>query len=157
MGILESMRKLLRREPAVEEKTSSLPPLTGRVIEAWNHTGWGDNVHFWPEGSRDHIVGWLSRKPVVGDEIRFKMRSGRVGRYVLVEVEYMQDPPDMWSGRVEGLGYVESTCGMCGRTTFQYVGGLDVMPDDMDCGGECYACVHVAEEGDSAETASEGL
>lgn len=80
--------------------------LTGYVYEADRHNGWGNSIQ-WSDYDKRRVVGWLQRRPKVGDEIRFKMESGKTARYAVVIVEYMGDPNDMFFADVMDIGYVD--------------------------------------------------
>ena len=89
---------------------SSIPKPTGRYINMWEHSVWGNNICFadYDKGRKiNKIVGWLSIKPVVGDEIRSKMQSGKIARYLVVSVDYCRDPQDMFFADVGTLGYLD--------------------------------------------------
>jgi hypothetical protein len=83
--------------------------LTGRVIKAWGHTGWGNSVR-WSDYDELRVVGWLWRRPEVNDEIQFKMlnkeRGEVVTRYIVTDVEYCNDPKDMFFATVKPFAYV---------------------------------------------------
>jgi hypothetical protein len=84
--------------------------LTGFVYEAWEHTGWGDNMYFsqWgpDESDRRRITGWLYRKPRVGDEVRFKSKEGKIMRFAVTEVEHAQGVHDMFFAYMTDIGYL---------------------------------------------------
>ncbi len=80
--------------------------LTGRVINMWQHKSWGDNI-FFNDYEKRSITGWLYKRPVVGDEIRAGMESGKIGRFCVTEVQYMSDPSDMFFCTVSDIGYLE--------------------------------------------------
>lgn len=85
-------------------KQSIIP--TEEIINLWEHNGWGNNVYFSDFKNRK-ITGHLSPRPKVGDEIRSKMSSGKIGRFLVKEIEYCRDPNDMFFCDVEDLGYLE--------------------------------------------------
>lgn len=80
------------------------PQLTGYVYDASKHTGWGNSID-WSDYDNRRVVGWLHRKPVVGDEILFRMKSGKTSRYAVLKVEYCGDPRDMFFADVMDIGY----------------------------------------------------
>lgn len=43
----------------------------------------------------------------VGDEIRCKLSSGKVGRFLIIKIRYESNPPDMFFGEVRDIGYLE--------------------------------------------------
>lgn len=75
-------------------------------IDIWEHKDWGDNVYFldWKERK---IVGWMKPLPKIGDEIRSKMRSGKIARFEIVKIKVEQDPPDMFFATVKDIGYMQ--------------------------------------------------
>ena len=85
---------------------SKKPKLTGRQINIWEHTGWGDTIA-WTDYKTRRLHGHLPERPKVGDIINSEMESGKVGQFVVVEVEYMRDPPDQFFCKVSDLGYKE--------------------------------------------------
>lgn len=83
--------------------------LTGRVIKAWEHRGWGNTV-MWSDYSKYRVVGWLPNKPKVNDEIQFEMvredQSTIVTRFIVLDVQHAGDPPDMFWAVVMPFAYV---------------------------------------------------
>lgn len=71
------------------------PKLTGREINMWEHTSWGDALH-WTDWKIRKMHGWLNDPPKKGDVINAKMKSGRIAQFIVVDVEVMQDPTDMF-------------------------------------------------------------
>ena len=92
MGILDIFRKKLL--------------LTGFVYRAWKHEGWGDRIQ-WSNYDERRVVGWLQRIPDVGDEIQFKMQSGKVARFGVLKVERAWNVDDMFFADVMDIGYVD--------------------------------------------------
>lgn len=107
-------------------------PGMGRPAHVWNmweHKTWGDNIewlnfserrisgHFRNTYNPDASVQLLQDKATCrkgmpyklakGDEIRCRMRYGRVAKFRITELEYKSDPPDMFFGTVKDIGYVE--------------------------------------------------
>lgn len=85
---------------------SKKPKLTGRQINMWEHSGWGNSINWWDFAKR-RVYGHMDQRPKVGDIINAKMKSGKVGQFVVSEVEYMRDPPDQFFCTVSDLGYKE--------------------------------------------------
>lgn len=77
------------------------------VYNAWEHNGWGNNIQMLDWDKRD-IAGHLTPRPVVGDEMRFKMESGEIGRTKISQIEYMFDPSDMFFAKLKDIGYLET-------------------------------------------------
>lgn len=115
----------------VSEAAKLVP--TGIVINAWEHRGWGDEIFFTSYEQRQ-LSGFyrvvnvpreiipsvfssngvqlnpgkeLPSRIQVGDEIRFIMNSGKIGRFIVAEIRYEKDPPDQFFARVEDIGYLE--------------------------------------------------
>lgn len=82
------------------------PKPTGRVYNQWEHQGWGDRIGIW-DWEKCKLDGHLPFYLQVGDEIRFKMQSGRVGRGLITEVKQMSDPHDMFFATFYPLGYLD--------------------------------------------------
>lgn len=78
------------------------------IINVWEHNGWGDAID-WFDYERRQLYGHLMQKPKVGDEIRAKMQSGRIGRFEVIEANYPGNPADMFFCKVKDIGYVEGT------------------------------------------------
>jgi len=76
------------------------------VINMWEHKSWGDNI-LWFNWKRRRLVGWMTPIPKVGDEVRCKMRSGKIGRFEIVKVEPQSNPRDMFFADVRDIGYLE--------------------------------------------------
>lgn len=82
---------------------------TGKIINMWQHKSWGNSI-IWSDFEKRRIVGWMPSKPVVGDEIRCRMSSGKTARFLVKDVEYAFDPRDMFFANLEDYkGYVEDT------------------------------------------------
>lgn len=83
--------------------------LTGRVIKAWEHNGWGNSVE-WSDYEKLRIVGWLPRKPRENDEIQFEMMSPELGkvktRFIVTEVEHCSGVHDMFFAFIKPFAYV---------------------------------------------------
>ena len=68
---------------------------TGYIYEQWNHSSWGNHISILSWDKR-RIYGHMFRIPRVGDEIRFKMESGKIGRFLVVRLEHCSSPSDMF-------------------------------------------------------------
>lgn len=78
-----------------------------KVINMWEHRGWGDNIG-WTNYERREIYGFST--PWLYDtdtEIRSEMESGKIARFKIISIEYKLDPRDMFFAKVEDLGYLE--------------------------------------------------
>lgn len=76
-----------------------------KVLNLWEHSGWGDSVYFSSFEER-RIAGHLQERLKLGDEIRSKMDSGKVGRFEIIDIEYCRDPRDQFFATVKDLGYL---------------------------------------------------
>ncbi len=65
---------------------------------------WGSAIN-WFDLENRRVVGWLSRRPMVGDYLKSKLKSGKVGIFRFTKIKLEHDPPDMFFGTVEDLGY----------------------------------------------------
>lgn len=82
------------------------PKLTGRQINVWEHDGWGNTIT-WTNYNKRRMHGHLPERPKLGDVINCKMESGKIAQFLVVEVDYMRDPPDQFFCTVSDLGYKE--------------------------------------------------
>lgn len=65
---------------------------------------WGNSIQ-WMDWETCLVVGWKQIKPEVGDSLRAKMESGKIGVYRFDEVSPCQDPKDMFFAKVSFVGY----------------------------------------------------
>ena len=65
---------------------------------------WGNAIQ-WSDWDSRRVVGWKSRKPVVGDILKSTMGSGKVAVFEFTAVEYKDSPSDMFFGTVRDIGY----------------------------------------------------
>ena len=80
--------------------------LTGRIIDMNEHSYWGDSIYFSNLEAR-RITGHMPNRPVVGDVLVVIEDGKRRAGYIVVKMEYMSDPPDMFFGNVSFIGYEE--------------------------------------------------
>lgn len=92
--MLNFLKRLFQEKP---------PTPTGRVINAWDHQGWGDSI-LWLDFEKRKMYGWQSDRLKVGDEIRVKLTNGQIGRFIIKTVAYENDPHDMFFAVVDYLG-----------------------------------------------------
>ena len=76
-----------------------------KIYNMWEHTGWGNSINFFDWDTR-RISGHTPFKIKIGDEIRQKMVSGKIGRFKVINIDYKLDPSDMFFGTVEDLDYL---------------------------------------------------
>ena len=77
-----------------------------RIINLWEHKGWGDSI-YWLDYDRRSLTGHLRPTPIEGDEIRSKMESGKIGRFILKEVKRCVNPSDQFFATTSKLiGYL---------------------------------------------------
>lgn len=105
MGLFSDLREVWRETDPLNYRT-----LSGRVYNLEDYTSWGNNMYFLNFDER-RIVGWINPfgepgQPRINDEVRTRMESGRVLRFIVVEVEHMSDPRDMFYATVEDIGYL---------------------------------------------------
>lgn len=65
--------------------------------------GWGDHIEWMKCG--DSVAGHKHTRPRKGDVLVCEMISGRIGRYVFIDVEYCSDPTDMFFALVRFHDY----------------------------------------------------
>ena len=70
-------------------------------------THWEDRGFLWwrTQVQCGRIAGHQSPLPRIGDEFHCELRSHKVGRFVVVKVDYPIDPPDQFFADVEMRGY----------------------------------------------------
>lgn len=86
---------------------------TGYVFKMWEHSTWGNRIEFLNWDQRTISGHYLNRllassrkyKIDVGDELQCKMETGKIGRFLVTEIKYESNPPDMFFGKVKDLGY----------------------------------------------------
>ena len=71
------------------------------------HGGWGHHIEWWEDFSNREVWGHLPDRPEVGDYLEAEMKSGKKAIFRFVSVDYKSDPPDMFFGKVEDVGYRE--------------------------------------------------
>jgi hypothetical protein len=79
-----------------------------RTWNAWEYQSWGHHISFLRWEDRrvyGHLHNRREFKP--GDEVRFRMESGKVARFKVKDVEYSMDPKDMFFATVEDVGYAK--------------------------------------------------
>ena len=77
-----------------------------RIINIWEHNGWGNSIR-WLDWDNRRLSGHLSTPPSVGDEVRSKMDTGKIARFLITAVKRLEDPPDMFFANVSDIGYLE--------------------------------------------------
>jgi hypothetical protein len=70
--------------------------------EVW-HMGYDHGITWFSEKTSS-VMGFHSRKPVVGDLLMVPMESGRIGYYVFTELRPQLDPHDMFFATVKPTG-----------------------------------------------------
>lgn len=77
-----------------------------------NHIGWSDLKEFDTPKERFHVYGHQPRKPQKGDFLTAEMKSGKTAVFVFADVTYCGDPPDMFFGAVDFIGYSDEVKGL---------------------------------------------
>lgn len=75
---------------------------TGKAHDFTQGSYWGHAIHDMRDG---RIGGHSTPRPGNGDIVLRMMKSGRVGKYLLSNVELCASPHDMWFADVEFVGY----------------------------------------------------
>jgi hypothetical protein len=78
-----------------------------KVINMWEHNVWGDTIN-WISWENKEIYGFS--EPCLYDtntEVRSKMKSGKIARFKIIDIDYKADPNDMFFATLEYLGYLE--------------------------------------------------
>jgi len=81
-------------------------PKERKIINLWEHKGWGNSIYFF-DWEKRKLVGWLTPIPQKGDEVRERMKSGKIARFEIIKVEPCYDPVDMFFVYVKDIGYME--------------------------------------------------
>jgi hypothetical protein len=118
-------KKLQERQIAVR---SAPTPGSVRVYDKSTNGMWGCNwffTHKLPHTIKTKKRCWSAERPLEvwtiaghqrtlprkGDEFHVPVKSGKVGRFVVVQIRYPGDPPDMFFAEVKMAGYVaEEAC-----------------------------------------------
>lgn len=70
-----------------------------------NHVKWANLKEFETPRERFSVYGHKQRIPQLGDCLTADMKSGKTAVFVFSEVERPGDPPDMFFGKVDFIGY----------------------------------------------------
>lgn len=103
--IAEHARRRAVKKARKEAGIDSNPVLTGNQISLvkchWGHsfTGWA-----YREATETITMhGWSTPRPRVGDTLLLDMKINGLTEFIVLSVEYMHDPMDMWYAHVEPL------------------------------------------------------
>lgn len=77
---------------------------TKRIITMSDHKGWGNNI-YWYDYSKGRLTGWMSPKPKVGDIVRCEMKSGKIARFEITNIEHAVNVNDMFFADTKPLHY----------------------------------------------------
>ena len=98
------VRKLLKKNP-IDKLNKDISSSRVRLILKWEHKTWGDNICI-----GDPNCGWLTRRPNNNDLLAIKCKSGYVGVFKISNVEYVEDPNDMFFFELSSpVAYLSST------------------------------------------------
>ena len=78
---------------------------TGKVWQMSKHNGWGHSIKWRDNDSLTKISGHLSGISI-GDIVISTFRSGNEARFLVVDMSYCGNPPDLFFGTVIPLGWV---------------------------------------------------
>lgn len=75
-----------------------------------NQRGWGRSIKWFDYKTRC-IVGWMPyrEKPKKGELMLARLKSGRIGTYLIKSVEYEKDPHDMFFADLQDIGYLKDS------------------------------------------------
>lgn len=100
------------KEPAPKPLVSAGP----RVINMWEHNGWGNSVRWWTPPSGPKLIGRIyghmrHPKPKPGDLVACPMQSGKTALFKIRKRNYdsKTDPGDMFFADVKFIRYQEDT------------------------------------------------
>lgn len=100
--VIANIRQKRRVRKALKLERRNPNPQT---YKRWEHKSWGDVIYM----SADWTVrGHLIRRPHVGDSLIFEMAAGRNVRGIFVEVKHLRNPSDMFFGKIQPIGYVDT-------------------------------------------------
>ena len=71
---------------------------------------WGYHVQ-WLDFPNGRVWGHYTPRPKIGDLLYSEMQSGRTGVFRFTVVDLPYDPPDMFFGTVEDVGYLDELDG----------------------------------------------
>lgn len=79
----------------------------GETYHMQDYQSWGNAINWtnWPELK---INGHLTRRPTIGDILTCDFVSGAKHEFQFIQVEYVNDPTDMFFAEVKHLGEIES-------------------------------------------------
>jgi hypothetical protein len=67
--------------------------------------GWGDRIE-WSDWENRRVVGWKSPRPAKGDVLKATMESGKIAQFIFGEIEYCDDPSDMFFATMIDFAYL---------------------------------------------------
>lgn len=108
---LNSIRTFVLPE---RSKDSSIPhnkvDTSNGTINMWEHTSWGDAIYFL-DYKKGVVTGHMTPKPIVGNTIISKMKSGRIAKFEVIEGNSIKQwscgAKDQFIIKVKPIGYVE--------------------------------------------------
>jgi hypothetical protein len=110
--MVTAMHALMKRIRDARKKKheNKLPPNvhTGppQVIVMEDHKSWGNAIQ-WRDYEKQQLWGHLTPRPAVGDEVLCELKSGRIGVFKIIDVDYTEDPQDMFFATTEPIGYLD--------------------------------------------------
>jgi hypothetical protein len=87
------------------DRLRGVPKTPSHIYKMAEYRFWGHKIE-WREPGKT-VVGWVDRRPRVGDEIHCPMNNGSLGRYRITSVDLVGDPPDMFFATVKFVGLTE--------------------------------------------------
>ena len=81
------------------------------TYKMWEHKSWGNAINVFGEEKGKfnsfQVVGWLRRRPQVGDYLIFESVNKKKVKGIFSEVKLEDDPRDMFFGKVVPFEYYE--------------------------------------------------
>lgn len=105
---LSALTKIVDWVNNVFKATIKTPEVEPEIIERrlfTIHSGWGHHIEWREDFSNRKVWGHLPDLPEAGDYLEAEMKSGRKAIFRFVSVDRQRDPPDMFFGKVEDVGY----------------------------------------------------
>lgn len=106
--MFNKLKQLFKKKPTQRK----VPKITGRILLAKIHSTWGDEISFEEANEETKMIGINGHSPYhykVGDVIVQRCESGKLGRFIIVEIRYMDDPTDQFFGTVGCIDYVDDS------------------------------------------------
>lgn len=110
MNILDKIKNWRKSiyKMRLRKRMNSINP-NPHIYDTREHKTWGDNIEIRRinDNGTFKIVGWLGRLPKNGDKLIYDVQSGKRAYGYIADVEYCNDPRDMFFAIVIPFEYVD--------------------------------------------------